>query len=92
MIDNCTESSRMMFALGASFVLFGLRFMLLRWRELDFAESRIRAAVTNAEVEIRRGISGLQLPVDSHELIAHQTETDDVRIVPARSDPPRPSL
>ena len=78
----------MMFALGAAFCLFGLRFMLLRWRELDFARHRIDQAVHNAERELQRGVSVHRSLVDSAEVAARSNETDDSRVVQARSDPP----
>jgi len=77
----------MMFALGAAFCLFGLRFMLLRWRELDFAQRRINRAVHDAERELQRGVSVHRSLIDSAEVVARSNETDD-RIVQARSDPP----
>jgi len=76
-----------MFALGAAFCLFGLRFMLLRWRELDFAQRRINRAVHDAERELQRGVSVHRSLIDSAEVVARSNETDD-RIVQARSDPP----
>lgn len=82
----------MMFALGAAFCLFGLRFMLLRWRELDFARHRIDQAVRNAERELQRGINVHRARVDSAEVAARSNETDDSRIVQARSAPPTPLL
>ena len=82
----------MMFALGAAFCLFGLRFMLLRWRELDFAQRRISRAVYDAERELQRSVSAHRSRVDSVEAAAHSSETDDSRIVQARSDPPNPLL
>jgi len=82
----------MMFALGAAFCLFGLRFMLLRWREFDFAQRRINRAVHDAERELQRGVSVHRSLIDSAEVVARSNETDDSRIVQASSDPPTPLL
>lgn len=82
----------MMLALGTLFFLLGLRFMLLRWRELGIAETRIRAAVDGAERELRRGVTVVRALDDSRESAAHSTDLDDPRIVQAKSDPPSPLL
>jgi hypothetical protein len=93
-IEDCPEPWRMLTAMGAVFFLLGLRFMLLRWREFAITGDRMQAAVTNAETEIRRGVSGLRATVDSVATAERQMcascETDD-RIVQAKSDPPGPS-
>lgn len=80
----------MLTALGAAFFLLGVRFALLRWRELDLAERRIERAVQEAEREIRTGVSVIS-PAASPVMLAHQIETStDDRVVQARSDPPGP--
>ena len=91
MIDNCTESSRMMFALGAAFCLFGLRFMVLRWREFAITERRMSRARVEVEEALRTGVSALQPRDGSHGEAARLTEAHDARIAQA-SDPPRPSV
>ena len=92
MIEQCTDVGRMMLALGALFFLLGLRFMMLRWRELGMAETRIRAAVEDAKHELRRGVTVVQALDDSRESAAHSTDLDDPQIVQAKSDPPSPLL
>jgi len=83
-----------MFALGALLFLLGLRFAMLRWRELAIAEKRIQAAVTDAEREVRRGVNELRQQDGSHASgeLATALEADETRIVQARSDPPGPLL
>jgi hypothetical protein len=84
----------MLTALGAAFFLLGLRFALLRWRELAIAEGRIQAAVRHAEEEVRCGVSGLRLLGDypaATERLMDDAPMDEGRIVQARSDPPGPS-
>lgn len=90
MIDQCTDAGRMMFAVGALFFLLGLRFMLLRWRELGMAETRIKAAVESAERELRRGVTVARALVDSRELAEHSLDLDELQVVQAKSDPPSP--
>lgn len=90
MIDQCTDAGRMMLAIGALFFLLGLRFMLLRWRELGMAETRIKAAVESAERELRRGVTVVQELDDSRELAERSIDLDEFRIAQAKSDPPSP--
>lgn len=89
-IDQCTDAGRMMLALGALFFLLGLRFMLLRWRELGMAETRIKAAVESAERELRRGVTVVQELDDSRELAERSIDLDEFQVVQAKSDPPSP--
>ncbi len=91
MIDNCTESSRMMFALGAAFCLFGLRFMLLRWREFAITEQRMRRARDEVEDAFRVGVNVLRRD-DFREAAEDLVERREVRIVQATSDHPNPLL
>lgn len=84
-----------MFALGALFFLLGLRFAMLRWRELAIAEKRIQTAVRDAEREVKRGVNDLRQRLDdSHEAAPREPalEADETQIVQARSDPPGPLL
>ena len=91
-VDQCSEAGRTLLALGAVFFLLGARFMLLRWHEFTIAQARINNAVEDAKRELRDGVSGLRLTIASHAEPERRTETDDSRIVQARSDPPGPLL
>lgn len=78
-----------MFALGAVFFLLGLRFMLLRWREMDIGERRIRQAIHETERALRDGVNVMRSTDDFRAGVA-QHEADESRVVQARSDPPGP--
>lgn len=80
----------MLFALGAVFFALGFRFFMLRWREHDFAEKRLHAAIEQAERELTRGVNAVRSPVVNHELARQAREQDEHRVVQARSDPPGP--
>ena len=91
-IDQCPEPWRVETALGTVFFLLGIRFALLRWRELSVAEQRIQAAVRETEWQLRHGVNELRSTVASHERPAHPSETDldAYRVVQAKSDRPGP--
>jgi len=91
-IDQCPEPWRVETALGAVFFLLGVRFALLRWRELSVAEQRIQTAVHETERQLRHGVSELRSTVASREQLAHPSEMDpDAHlVVQATSDRPGP--
>ena len=91
-IDQCPEPWRVETALGTVFFLLGIRFALLRWRELSVAERRIQTAVRETERQLRHGVSELRSTVASRAEPAHQSETelDAYRVVQATSDRPGP--
>jgi hypothetical protein len=92
MLDDCSEPWRLLTAFGAIFFALGFRFMVLRYRELAIAERRIRQATDRAVLEFRNGVSAIRSQDDFPESTEHPTdcETCEVRVVPARSDPPGP--
>ena len=73
-----------MFALGATFCLFGLRFMVLRWREFAITEQRMSRARSEVEDAFRAGVSALQPRLDdSRESAECSPAAHDVRTVQA---------
>jgi hypothetical protein len=91
----------MLTALTALSFAAGLRFALLRWRELDIAEKRIQAAVDDAVRELRTGVARVNdeargaRPRDDLADAEQQATAEpphSSRVVQAKSDPPRPSL
>jgi len=81
----------MMFALGAAFCLFGLRFMLLRWREFTITEQRMIRARNEVDEAVRAGVTVLQRG-DFREESEDLAERREAPIVRAASDHPSPLL
>jgi hypothetical protein len=84
---DCPEPWRMLTALGALFFLAGARFMALRWRELDIAQHRVRAAVREIDAET----AAIRALVRRSEPFSHRS-TDDSAGVSARQEPSMPDL